>query len=154
MSDILDKGSLMGMELLGLIDAIEAVVLDSPRFMFSDKIIIQEKKLLEMLAKLRIVAQTDGEAAQRAVKGEQLPRMKHLAVKRPVMPDPRSAVPGVPEGPVQKTVEQLLAEAKAKAEGTIQGADEYAKDVINQLLIVTTKIQRTLENGKARLDQK
>lgn len=142
------------MELLGLIDAIEAVVLDSPRFMFSDKIIIQEKKLLEMLAKLRIVAQTDGEAAQRAVKGEPVPRMKHLAVKKPALPDPRAVAAAAPEGPVQKTVEQVLAEAKTKAEGTIQGADEYAKDVINQLLIMTTKIQRTLENGKARLEQK
>lgn len=143
----------MGVELLGLIDAIEAVVLDSPRYLFSDKIIIPEKKLLEMLAKLRIVAQTDGEAAQRAVKGEPLPRMKHMAVKRPSMPDPRTAIAQMPEGPVQKTVEQVLVEAKSKAESTMQGADEYAKDVINQLLIMTTKIQRTLENGKTQLGQ-
>jgi hypothetical protein len=142
----------MGVELLGLIDAIEAVILDSPRFLFSDKILIKEKKILEMLAKLRIVAQTDGEAAQRAVKGEQMPRVRSAGVKRPDLGQLKMT-DHVPDGPVQKTVEQVLAEAKSKAETTVKGADEYAKDILNQLLIVTTKIQRTLENGKARMEK-
>ncbi|MFC1517657.1 hypothetical protein ACFL5G_03765 [Candidatus Margulisiibacteriota bacterium] len=141
------------MEILGLIDAIEATILDSPRMPFTDKIVIREKKILEMLSKLRMVAQTDGEAARRAVKGEPPPRIKAMSKKRlsrePAMPD-------IPAGsPVtQHSVESILAEARAKAEAMQQGADEYAKDILNQLLIVTTKIQRTVENGKTRLKKK
>lgn len=139
------------MEILGLIDAIEATVLDSPRLPFSDKIVIKEKKILEMLAKLRMVAQTGGEAAQRAVKGQGLPRIKPQAHKRVVPEDIISAPKGTVSQATQQSLENMLAAARAKAETMKQGADEYAEEVLNDLLIVTTKIQRTIENGKTRI---
>ncbi len=143
----------MSMELLGLIDAIEATIMDCPRMPFSDKIMIQEKKMLEMLAKLRIVAQTGGEAAQRAVKGEQVQRPGQ---RQPLRKPSLNATVQEPisDTGVKKTVESILVDAKNKAEDMIKGADEYAKDVLTQLLIVTTKIQRTIENGKGKLEKK
>lgn len=140
------------MEILGLIDAIEATILDSPRLPFSDKIVIKEKKILEMLGKLRMVAQTGGEAAQRAVKGEPMPRQVKRHKKVALQEEPKQESSAVSPA-AQQTIEHRIDDAKLRAETLKQGADKYAEEVLNQLLVVTTKIQRTLENGKTRLEK-
>ncbi|MBU0581356.1 MAG: hypothetical protein KKA19_09295 [Candidatus Margulisbacteria bacterium] len=146
------------MEILGLIDAIEATILDSPRLPFSDKIVIKEKKILEMLAKLRLVAQSGGEAAQRAVQGQSQhsgwdkPQRMRKPLSQKAMSQEAKMAEKVTVSPgAQKSIEVLVNEARAKAETMKSGADKYAKDILNQLLIITTKIQRTIENGKQRL---
>jgi hypothetical protein len=132
------------MEILGLINAIENTIADCARVPFSGKILIPEKKMIELLAKLRVVAQTNGEVARRAVRGEGLPPKGGYSK---VQGQQRSGV-------VNNRETAVLSESEKQQSGEIKsGADAYAKEVLEHLMAVTTKIQRTIENGKARLNK-
>jgi hypothetical protein len=124
------------MEALGLIDAIIATISDSPRPMFSKKqVMVDEERVLQMLDKLKVVIQSDGDVVRRSVTKPELAK-----AKREFNPQ----VFGV-EG------EALIRQAQEESTKMRAAADDYAKNVLTNLQVVVTKMMRTLENGKERL---
>ncbi|MDR2431788.1 MAG: hypothetical protein LBD99_06010 [Candidatus Margulisbacteria bacterium] len=125
------------MEAIGLIEAIIAVVKDCPKAAWhKDKVVVESAKILEMLEKLKLVVQTDGQAAKNSIALTDAPRVRKAEV------DPK--IFGV-EG------EALIRQAKEEASNLRQAADEYAKNVLSNLQIVVNKMLRNLETGKERL---
>jgi len=123
---------------IGVLEAVIALVEGCPKAPFQkDKILVEKKTLLDMLAKLRLVIQTDGAASQSATMTQEVaPRLRKAEV------DPK--VFGV-EG------EALIRQAKEEANGMRQAADDYAKNVLDNLQIVISKMLRNLETGRERL---
>ena len=54
------------MEILGLLDTLESTILDSTKIPMTKKIIINEEQILELIDKIRLVAQGGAEAKHRS----------------------------------------------------------------------------------------
>ncbi len=127
------------MEALGMIDAIIATLMESPKTMFSKhKAIVNLPDVLDMLEKLRMVVQRGGEIAKKSV----TVGFENMPQKKPAEINPE--VFGV-EG------EALLRQAKDHAERIKANADKYAENVLTNLQVVITKMMRNVDNGKERL---
>ena len=53
----------MSAELLGIVDSLEATILEASKIPFSDNIIIDEKSLLSLIDKIRIAMKSQGNIA-------------------------------------------------------------------------------------------
>ncbi|MDR2428466.1 MAG: hypothetical protein LBD62_01505 [Candidatus Margulisbacteria bacterium] len=128
------------METLGLIEEIIAYIAGAPKAPFSkNKIVVEERRLLDFLEKLKLLVQTEGQAARRAVN---VPQLKPL---RKEQYDPQAF--GA-EG------EPLIRQAKQKADALTREADEYADHVLAHLQVVISKWERTLCNGREVLKKR
>ena len=54
-------------EILGLIDSLEAVVLDGKKIPMVDKTVVEEKKLLNLIDKIRIVIKSEEDVVRKAI---------------------------------------------------------------------------------------
>lgn len=122
---------------IGVVEAIMALIEGCPKAPFQkNKVLVEKQTILDMLDKLRLVIQTSGAASQAATVTQDIPRLRKAEV------DPK--IFGV-EG------EALIRQAKEEANSMRQAADDYAKNVLNNLQIVVSKMLRNLEVGKERL---
>lgn len=128
------------MQLLGLIDAIESTLLDSKRMPFTHYLVVHEKTVVQMLNKLRQLAQS--EAA--------MPR--NLRTRSSDFQNETPKPQNVSSESIQLPVEVKNAIQQAKQ--LQKGADGYAEEVLTQLQIVATRILRQVENGRKKLEQK
>jgi hypothetical protein len=112
------------MQLLGLIDAIESTLLDSKRMPFTHYLVVHEKMVVQMLNKLRQLAQSEA-AMPRNLRTQSSDFQDRVPVEQPVKKDPAK-----------------------------KDADEYAEEVLTQLQIVATRILRQVENGRRQLEKK
>jgi len=123
------------MESLGLIEAIITTLLESQHYMFSKRrVVVDLPELVDMLEKLKIVIQRNGEQLSKPV--EESPR--------------RNIVDTNPEA-FGLEGEALLRQAKEYSERIKQNADKYAENVLTNLQVIITKMMRNVENGKERL---
>ena len=60
--------------ILGLLEALEAAILESPKIPLTDKTIIDETKILEIIDKIRLVLQSGPELAQGSISQKDLSR--------------------------------------------------------------------------------
>jgi len=115
--------------ILGLIDGLESAILDSKKIPFTDKFIIEEKIILQLIDKLRLAAK-DTTIIMQAIDIE----AKETTSKQTTY--------------TETDLQQLKKEAES-----------YAKDVLGHLQLTVTKLQqklghleKTLENGRERLN--
>jgi hypothetical protein len=119
------------MEILGLLDTLESIVLDSAKIPFTKKIMVDEEKMLSIIDKIRLVIQGGGDFARKAiVRGE--------------------AQEAAPEPTESKAVE-VLEQAYQMAKEIREGADKYADEVLANLEATSTRILRTIKAGRDRL---
>ena len=109
-------------EIFGLIDALEAVVLEGKKVPFSDKIMVEEHRLLQMIDKMRLVIKSNGSIIKRSI---------DLTKKEEAKPKVEP----------QKT-DQVTAELEA--EKIKKGAQEYADYVMANIQLMITKMQTNL----------
>jgi hypothetical protein len=130
------------MELLGVVDALEATLLSGSRIPLTDKIVIEENKIIPILDRLReLIRQGEG-LAKHELEGRPKPAPKTERIILDTMDNS----------------EQIVSSAYQKAQDIKRGADEYADQVLANLQVTVTKIQRnllkmeqTLDNGRRRL---
>jgi hypothetical protein len=156
------------MEILGLLDTLESVVLDGTKIPLTKKVMINEEKVLGIIDKMRLVAQGGGGFAKDAIVGASLPggassvagRQGKKDEIRIVVEDERGAKD---EG--RRTKDEILEgrsvdEAKAveilqqayqMAKEIREGADKYADEVLANLEATSTRILRTVKAGRDRL---
>lgn len=131
------------MELLGVIDALEATLLSGARIPLTDKIVIEEHKIIPILDRMReLVRQGEG-SAQKQLAGSAKPaasRADRIIID------------------TMDNSEEIVSSAYQKAQDIKRGADEYADQVLANLQVTLTKMQRTVikmeqtvENGRKRL---
>ena len=131
------------MQLLGLIDTLEAIILKSKKIPMTDKVILEEKKLLSLIDKIRLVIK-QGEGVIRKSIEKEIEEKKKKQMTMEMEPE--------------NEAQNIINDAYSKARQIRDGADEYADQILGNLQIIITKMQRNalkldqvLENGRNRL---
>ena len=127
------------MEILGLLDTLESVILDSSKVPFTKKILIDEEKMLSIIDKIRLVIQGGSDFAKKAIARED---MKAEAPQAPEMTDRQKN-----EAEAVEVIEQAYQMSKEIRDG----ADRYADEVLANLEATSTRILRTIKAGRDRL---
>lgn len=129
-------------DILGLVDSLEATILESPKLPLTDKLVVEEKKILQLVDKVRMAIKNGGIARH------SIDINREIQIQEPV----QQAVPA-PE-------EVSLSEAHEKARQIKQGANEYAEYVLSNLQLSVSKLQnqlikleKNIENGRDVLEQ-
>jgi len=138
------------MEILGLLDTLESIVLDGTKIPFTKKLIVDEEKVLNIIDKVRLVVQGGGgfakEAlASRAVKSE----------TRESKEDANFSATAELEGKTREEAKavEVLQQAYQMAKEIREGADKYADEILANLEATSTRILRTIKAGRDRLDK-
>ncbi|PIS29979.1 hypothetical protein COT42_03805 [Candidatus Saganbacteria bacterium CG08_land_8_20_14_0_20_45_16] len=138
------------MEILGLLDALESMILDGTKIPLTKKVLINEEAILGVIDKMRLVIQGGGKFAKEALvskqRGESVEIVvegEKLATDRPSLVDCRSAEE-------TKAVE-VLQQAYQMAKEIREGADKYADEILANLEATSTRILRTVKAGRERL---
>lgn len=130
------------MEILGLLDTLESIVLDSTNIPFTKRIIVNEEQLLSIIDKIRLVIQGGSDFAKKAIARGESPQKEEAgaevseAERRPQA-----------ESKAIEVIEQAYQMAKEIREG----ADKYADEVLANLEATSTRILRTIKAGRERL---
>ena len=125
-------------ELLGLIDALEASILEGKKVPFMSQILIDEHHVLELVDKLRLSAKNNGNMAK-----------SMITASRSQEKESSQAAPLNEQDQTQK----LIQEAKDHAENVKTGANEYADHVMANLQLMMTKMQTNLIKMDKTLSQ-
>lgn len=127
-------------EIFGLIDSLEAVILEGKKVPFSDKIMVEEHRVLQMIDKMRLVIKSNGSIIKRSIDLTK----KEEPVKVHVPP----------------TATQQAA-SELEAEKIKQGAHEYADYVMANIQLMITKMQtnlvkaeKVITESRSMIDQK
>lgn len=136
------------MEILGLLDTLESMILDSSKIPFTKKIVADEESLLGIIDKMRLVIQGGGGFAKDAI-----------VLKQGAGNGIRGAEETSKEGLEGKTQEEakaveVLQEAYRMTKEIREGADKYADEILANLEATTTRIMRTIKAGRERLEKK
>ena len=134
------------MEILGLLDHLESIVLDSAKIPFSKKIMVDEDKLLTVIDKIRMVLQGGNDYAKKAIGKSEEP-----AGGRAAMTIEAAEAEHRPQAE-SKAVE-VMEQAYKMAKEIREGADKYADEVLANLEATSTRILRTVKAGRERLEK-
>lgn len=140
------------MEILGLLDTLESMILDGAKIPLTKKILVDEEKVLAVIDKMRLVVQGGGGFAKEAIasRGGARPEAEE-GRREAVSPESREVIEGRSEGEV-KAVE-VLQQAYQMAKEVREGADKYADEVLANLEATSTRILRTIKAGRDRLSK-
>ncbi len=130
-------------ELLGMMDALEAMIVEANRMPFTQNVVIDQKRVLQLIKKIRLALQSSENMIRKSVEVGQIPLGEQA--------DPYLTA-------VEKA--QVVQEAVAKADKVRAGANEYADQVLANLQLVVSKMQKDLtkfekhiENGREFLEK-
>ncbi len=136
------------MEILGLLDALESMILDSFKLPFTKKLVINEDKILAVIDKIRLVAQGGGSFAKDAIgkgmgkeSGEKVEKVQAVEAKEVTTAAPKEGGEAV----------DILQQAYQMAKEIREGADKYADEVLANLEATSGRILRTIQAGRERL---
>lgn len=127
------------MEILGLLDTLESMILDSAKVPFTKKVMVDEEKILSIIDKIRLVAQGGTDFARKAIGREEA---KSEPAEAPEMTERHKE-----ESKAVEVIEQAYQMAKEIRDGS----DKYADEVLANLEATSTRILRTIKAGRERL---
>ena len=134
-------------DILGLLDALEASILESKKLPFTDKSIVDERNLLQILDKIRLSIK-EGNLSRRSIELSQDGS------------EPLSSQPITLETPDIVSEIDVLESTEIKARKLKQDSETYAKNVLSHLQLSVMKLQKnliqlekTLQNSNDMLDQ-
>lgn len=136
-------------DVLGLIDALEASVMDAKKMPMTDKVMLNQKQVLALIDKLRFLVR-NRDAARKAVdlsgNTEASTNVQSQSNEKPVI-----ANAGI----------EVILKAKREAKEIESQSNEYADNVLAQLQLLVTKLQKNLirleknvEDGRSVLEEK
>lgn len=149
----------MAIDILRLVDKLEALIEKGRRIPFSSAVIVSETLFLDIIDQMRISLPEEIKQARRL----QQEREKVIAeaqeeAARIISKAREDAARLVAEHELrrqaQEGAERILAEAERQARAIHQGADDYAIEVLTRLSEELASIQRTVANGIAALEQR
>ena len=135
------------MEILGLMDALESVILDGVKIPFTKKIVVDETKALSIIDKMHLILQGGEGLAKEAIasKSDSVEQGQETR-EEDVNNQPEKAKE---DG---KAVE-ILQQSYQMAKEIREGADKYADEVLANLEAASTRILRTVKAGRERLQK-
>jgi len=137
------------MEILGLLDTLESMILDGFKIPFSKRLIINEEKILAVVDKMRLVIQGGGGFAKDALAYKQGTKSLRAEEEKAAGIEAKEVLEGKTEEE-SKAVE-VLQQAYQMAKEIRDGADKYADEILANLESTSTRILRTLKAGRERL---
>ena len=126
-------------ELLGLIDALEAHILESSKIPMTDKVVLTEAQLLQFIDKIRISAK-NGDTARLAVD-----------VQLSSEEQSKERIKAAFEGHVKNKFDSEI-QSMQKANKIKDGANDYADYVLANLQLTLTKMQKNLIHLEKNID--
>ena len=146
------------MELLGLLDTLESMILDGFKVPLSRKTVIDEEKVLAVIDKIRLVVQGGGDFVKKAIDkraATPTPTPKQSTID---FPEAKREVEKVKEtlpdtyNPEEKAVE-IIENAYKVSKEVRMGADKYADEVLSNLELTSSRILRAVKAGRHRLNK-
>lgn len=136
------------MEILGLLDTLESMVLDGFKIPLTGKILLNEGKILNLIDKIRLVA----EGGQDFVKNQM--GMGKKEEREFAFQKEAARMEDAPEAlseDMQAKVNEVMQQAYQIAKEVRMGADKYADEVLANLEATSMRILRTVKAGRDRL---
>lgn len=134
------------MEILGLLDHLESLVLDGTKIPFTKKIMVDEEKILAVIDKIRLVTQGGTDFAKKVIGRSEEGSSRSEETQLEQVENERR-----PQSE-SKAVE-VIEQAYKMAKEIRDGADKYADEVLANLEATSTRILRTVKAGRDRLDK-
>ncbi|MFC1754058.1 hypothetical protein ACFL96_11820 [Thermoproteota archaeon] len=138
-------------EVFGLLDALEATVLEAKHLPLTNKILLDEKDILRLLDKIRITLKGNGDVARKAV---DVNAFKGTGISEFFQNTETGEVSA------SEMAARSIAEAEEYADTIKAGANEYADYILANLQLILTKMQKdmiklekNIETGRCRLDE-
>jgi len=140
------------MEILGLLDTLESMILEGFRVPLTKKTMIDEEKVLQVVDKIRLVVQGGGDLVKEAIGKRTMPPKQETMD----FVEARKEVEKVKEGlPVTAESEdkatEIIESAYKIAKEVRMGADKYADEVLSNLEATSSRILRAVKAGRTRL---
>jgi len=129
------------MEILGLLDALESMILDGMKVPFTKKVMVDEEQLLSLIDKIRLVIQGGSDYARKAIAREEGKGQAETAEGEERSREESKAV-------------EVIEQAYQMAKEVREGADRYADEILANLEATSTRILRTIKAGRERLVKK
>lgn len=132
-------------ELDQLIDEIEDILAQGRRVPFSGRLLIDEEKLLDIIDRMRVAVPEELKQARRVIAeqerliGEAQARVQAALSEQGLM------------DAIEAERMRLLDQAEREAIGIRNGADDYARQVLEDLQIRLSKLQASVQNGLGEL---
>ncbi len=132
-------------ELDQLIDEIEDILAQGRRVPFSGRLLVDEEKLLDIIDRMRVAVPEELKQARRVIAeqerliGEAQARVQAALQEQGLM------------AAVEAERARLLDLAEREAIGIRGGADDYARQVLEELQIRLAKLQASVQNGLGEL---
>lgn len=139
------------MEILGLLDTLESMILEGFRIPLTKKTMINEDKVLQVVDKIRLVSQGGGDLVKNAIGKRTAPAPKQETIE---FAEARKEVEKVKEGlPVdnEDRATEIIESAYKIAKEVRMGADKYADEVLSNLEATSSRILRSVKAGRTRL---
>lgn len=133
------------MEILGLLDTLESILLEGFKVPFTKKIMVNEEKILSIIDKMRLVIQGGEGRAKEAIAA----KMGVIAGMQEKDEELNAAMEGRPQE--ESKAVDVLQQAYQMAKEIREGADRYADEVLANLEATSTRILRTVKAGRDRL---
>lgn len=140
-------------DILGLIDSLEATLLESPKLPLSDKLIVREKTFLTLIDKIRHALKSKSNMIRESVDIGPHTVQSEAVQHKVNIPELNSAL--------SKDASALIKEAQEKSKEIEDGANDYADYVLANLHLMVTKLQKnilklekSIEEGREIIDQK
>ena len=138
------------MEILGLLDALESMILDGFKIPLTSKSVVNEEDLLNLIDKIRLVAQGGGDFAKKVISGgaHEAPAATVERVRKKA-----EKVEGEGRDEQEGKAIEVLQQAYQIAKEIRTGADGYADEVLLNLEATTARILRSVRAGRERLEK-
>ena len=140
------------MDILYLVDRIEAILHGGQKVPFSSKVVIDEQETMDVLDQMRVVIPEEVKTARRLNQDrERITQQAETEAERILKQAEDQAVEMVQQHDVLREAERraddILARADAQAEDIRAGADQYALEVLKALEAHMKKTMETVQRG-------
>ncbi len=115
-------------EILGLVDSLEASILEGKKVPFTEKIILDEKGMLKLVDKIRLALKSNGRIIRQTIDLTKEPEKEteEINAEQPAM------------------ARDTFEESASFSENMRMEANEYADNVLANLQLLVTKLQKEL----------
>ncbi len=139
------------MEILGLLDTLESMILEGFRIPLTKKTVINEEKVLQVVDKIRLVAQGGGDLVKNAIGKRTAPPKQETIEFAEAREEVEKVKKGLPAVDSEDRATEIIESAYKIAKEVRMGADKYADEVLSNLEATSSRILRSVKAGRTRL---
>lgn len=128
-------------ELFGLLDALESTVLEGKRVPLTDRIMVEEKKVLSLISKMRLAMKSNGKAVRKSVEinGRDDYMAEDLHRVSPLHKDSAASLIYT-----ETNSREAMETARLEAEKMKNDAYAYADTILATLMTLVAKLQKNV----------